>query len=190
VTICAVCCGTKREVEIDCPGSCPHLQAGRSYEAEKRVPDTHLLARIQDFDEDFLTRYSPILDTLSQTVAEEYVQSPWLVDPDVVEVYKALAATMRTLVSGIHYESLPEGAVRMALFRRLKAAIDDLMLPDLQSGRDALRPSEAVDVLDFLTVAVTANSSLRPKSRQYLDWLAKMAGVAPVGYERSRLIVP
>ena len=49
----------------------------------------------------------------------------WTVD--VEEVYRALSATMKTLSSGIYYESLPEGAVRISLFRRLKAILDALM---------------------------------------------------------------
>ena len=33
--ICPVCCGTKREVEIDCPSDCVYLHAGREYESSK-----------------------------------------------------------------------------------------------------------------------------------------------------------
>ena len=47
---------------------------------------------------------------LGRAVAEERLASPWLVDRDVEEVYRALSATMKTLSSGIYYESLPEGA--------------------------------------------------------------------------------
>src|SRR4051794_27490290 len=30
-SICSVCCGTKRLVEINCPDSCPHLSAARAH---------------------------------------------------------------------------------------------------------------------------------------------------------------
>jgi hypothetical protein len=36
--ICAVCCGTKREIEIDCPSNCAYLRSGRDYEAESAFP--------------------------------------------------------------------------------------------------------------------------------------------------------
>src|SRR5688572_19028094 len=91
--ICALCCGRKREIEIDCPGSCGYLQASRSYEAEKLVPDPHLVAAAHKYDQDFLHRYSPLLDAISRSVLEERSNSPWLVDNDVIEVYKSLNAT-------------------------------------------------------------------------------------------------
>lgn len=184
-----MCCGTKREVEIDCPGSCPYLQAGRSFESEKRVPDAQLVAQMDRYDVGFVKRHTLVLDVVNRAILEERMASPWLVDNDVLEVYKALAATMKTLSSGIYYETLPEGAVRISLFRRLKAALDELMKPSLEV-QQALRASESVDVLEFLTVAAAANSSLRPRSRQYLDWLSQMAGAPTTASETSRLIVP
>ncbi len=188
--ICAVCCGTKREVEIDCPASCPHLIAGRSYEAEKRVPDPELARRVEKYSNDFVYKYSPILDAISRSVVEERVQSPWLVDNDVIEVYKSLASTMKTLSSGIYYESLPEGSVRISLFKRLKTQLDELMQPSPNADRRALKVSEAVDVLDFLSFAAQANSSVRPKSRRYLDWLTSMSGLTPSTEQSSGLILP
>jgi hypothetical protein len=178
--ICAVCCGTKREVEIDCPSSCPHLIAGRSYEAEKRIPDPELAQKVEKYSNDFVYRYAPILDAISRSV----------VDNDVVEVYKSLSATMRTLSSGIYYETLPDGPVRISLFRRLKAQLDELMQPSANADKRILKVTEAVDVLDFLTVAVQANSSVRPKSRRYLDWLAQMSGLSPAAEQTSGLILP
>jgi hypothetical protein len=171
VQICAVCCGTKREIEIDCPSSCGFLKASRSYEAEKRIPDAEVAAKIQKYDDAFLHRYHQHLDAISLAVAEECGNSPWLVDNDVVEVYKSLAATMKTLSSGIYYESLPEGPIRLSLFRRLKTVIDELMKPDSLQEGDSLKVSAAIDVLDCLTLAVEMNSSIRPRSRRYLDWI-------------------
>jgi hypothetical protein len=188
--ICAVCCGTKREVEIDCPLSCPYLKASRSYEAEKRVPDPELAAKVQKYDSAFVDRYREFLDPIVYAVAEERGNSPWLVDNDVIEVYKALSATMKTLSSGIYYESLPEGTIRLSLFRRLKAVVDELMEPDSAAKRGVLKVSEAVDVLDFLTFAAQLNSSIRPRSRRYLDWISEMSGLAPRAQQPSGLIIP
>ena len=187
--ICAVCCGTKREIEIDCPSSCVHLKAAQSYEAEKRLPDPELTAKIHKFDNDFIQRFYQLLDAMARSVVEERLQSPWLTDNDVIEVYKCLGATMRTLASGIYYETAPEGSVRMSLFRRLKAGLDELMQPVPNAGRTALKVSEAVDILDFLSLAAQANSSTRPKSRRYLDRLSEMSGIEPAE-QSSGLILP
>ncbi len=188
--ICAVCCGAKREIEIDCPGSCPYLKSSRDYEAKKRVWDSELAAKVQKYDEGFADRHGPILDALGGAVVEERLSAPWLVDNDVIEVYKALKVTMKTLSGGIYYESLPDGPLRMALFRRLKAVLDHVMQPGPDADLDALKVSEAIDVLDFLLFAAQMNSSDRPKSRRYLDLLSRMSGRPPTAPDSSGLILP
>src|SRR5215470_16728558 len=124
--ICPVCCGTKREVEIDCPSSCSYLKASRSYESEKPIPDPEVATRVHNFDALFLEQFHPVLDILTLAIHEERTKTPWLVDNDVIEVLRALKATLKTLSSGIYYESAPEGPVRQGLFRRLKKILDEL----------------------------------------------------------------
>jgi hypothetical protein len=187
--ICAVCCGTKREIEIDCPSTCSYLKASRSYEAEKPIVDPELVAKIRKYDDTFIQRFQYVLEAVNRSVIEERLASPWLVDKDVIEVYKALAATMRTLSSGIYYETLPEGTIRLALFRRLKEAFDQLMKPDSSAAHALLKSSEAVDVLDFVTFAAEINSSVRPRTRRYLDWISETFGY-PQPQQSSGLILP
>lgn len=187
--ICSVCCGTKREIEIDCPSHCSYLKAGRDYEAERIVPDPELVARSSRFDQMFIIRSTPVLNLISQELLSGRKESSWLVDADVIAVFKALTATMKTLNSGIYYESTPEGPVRQSLFRRLKRLLDHLMSPQQDLLEATLRPSEAVDVLEFLTLSVQAGSSVRPKSRRYLDWLLEQMGVA-ADEPQSGLILP
>ena len=177
-------------MEIDCPSSCIHLKASRSYAAEKQIPDPQLAAKIHKFDKKFLHDFSPILDAVSKSVVEERLTSPWLVDRDVIEVYKSLHTTMKTLASGIYYESLPDGPVRISLFRRLKTLIDELMQPDPSADHGVLKVSEALDVLDFLTFVAQMNSSVRPRSRGYLDWLSTMSGMPAAAEHSSGLILP
>ena len=188
-SICAVCCGTKREVEIDCPSSCVYLKTGRSYESETKPLDPDVVARARSFRPNFVSEYGPVLEIIGRAVAEERQQSPWMVDQDVMEVYRSLGATMKTLSSGIHYESLPEGPARIAMFRTLKAILDRMMSPT-DSQQRTLRVSEVLEVLDFLFLSVAANSSGRPRSRQYLDWLSAMFEVPAPSPGSGRLIVP
>jgi hypothetical protein len=188
--ICTVCCGTKREVEIDCPSSCTYLKASRSYESEKPIPDAEVAAKVHQFDARFVEQFHPVLDLLTLAIAEERQSSAWLVDNDVIEVLKALKTTLNTLSSGIYYESLPEGPIRQALFRRLKEIIDGLMQVDPTAERRVLKVSEATDILDFMTVVALANSSVRPKSRRYLDWVAERFEDRMKPYGSSGLIIP
>ncbi len=167
-----------------------HLKSARAYEDEKRIPDPATASKVDKFDQDFIYRYSPILDAISRAVVEERLVSPWLVDNDVAEVYKALYATMKTLESGLYYESLPDGPVRASLFRRVKAVLDERMQPQASADRRALKISEGLDVLDFLMLAAQVNCGVRPRSRRYLDWLTEMAGASVGPSDRSGLILP
>jgi hypothetical protein len=63
------------------------------------------------------------------------------------------------------------------------------MQPRIDMDRQVLKVSEAVLVLEFLTLLAEINSSMRPKSRQYLDWISAMVGPAPKE-EFSGLILP
>lgn len=190
VKICAVCCGTKREIEIDCPSSCPHLRASRSYELDKPIPDPEAAAHVNNFDALFLEQFHQVLDVLTLAINEERTNTPWLVDNDVIEVLKALKTTLKTLSGGIYYDSTPDGPVRAALFRRLKEILDQLMEPDPAEARRVLKVSEGIDILDFLTVVAQANSSIRPKSRRYLDWIAEKFAQRLPAQHSSGLIIP
>jgi hypothetical protein len=188
-SICAVCCGTHREIDIDCPSSCVYLKTGTSYQSERKPIDGSLYARVQSFGVEFVEQYGPVLATIGQAVTEERASSTWLVDSDVAEVYKALSTTMKTLSSGIYYETLPEGPIRLALFRRLKGLVEALMEPANAETR-RLRVSEIQNILDFLLLTVAMNSSGRPRSRQYLDWIAAASGAQASPADSPRLIIP
>jgi hypothetical protein len=188
--ICTVCCGTKREVEIDCPSSCTYLKASRSYESERPIPDPEVAARVHQFDARFVEQFHPLLDLLTLAIAEERQGSAWLVDNDVIEVLKALKSTLHTLSSGIYYESLPDGPIRQALFRRLKEILDQLMEVNPTAEGRVLKVSEAKDVLDFMTVVALANSSVRPKSRRYLDWVAEKFADRMKPQQSTGIIIP
>jgi hypothetical protein len=166
------------------------LKASRSYESEKPIPDPQVAAKAHQFGPDFVAQHHVLLDILTVAVIEERTNSAWLVDNDVIEVLKALRATLKTLSSGIYYETMPEGPIRQALFRRLKEIFDQLMQAEPAADRHVLKVSEAMDVVDFLTLVALANSSIRPKSRRYLDWIAERFGSRMQAQQPSGLIIP
>ncbi len=188
--ICGVCCGQKREIEIDCPSACPYLKASRSYESEKPIPDPEVAAKARDLDPEFIEQFHPVLDGLTLAILEERANSSWLVDNDVIEALKALIATLNTLSSGIYYESLPDGPIRISLFRRLKELLDELMKADPSAEGRILKVSEATKILEFLLFVAQANSSVRPKSRRYLDWVGDRFGARSNAPQSSGLIIP
>jgi hypothetical protein len=186
--ICSICCGTKREVEIDCPGDCVHLRKGRSFESA-RDHQHHPRPSTPQFNQQFLYRNTAAINALAHAILEERVRAHGMVDQDVKDALDAVRATMKTLSSGIHYETLPEGSVAsMGLYRRIKSVLEQLMQPQGPTV-DALRVSDISELLDFLLVTAESRSSGRPRSRQYLDWLASVAPEPP-REEASQIIVP
>lgn len=185
--ICSVCCGTKREIEIDCPSDCPHLASGHAWEAGRAaVPP--VASPSSRFGEQFLNRHGAAISAMAAAVLEERAASPSLVDAEVRSALEALRATLKTLDSGLYYETQPEGSFQAtALYRRMRAVLEDWMRPE-SPDQPALKVSEAGAVLDFLMATLEARGSDRPRSRRYLDWLS---GVIPQKPESSGpLIVP
>jgi len=187
VKICPTCCGTMREVEIECPSDCAYLKQGRRYETEHSLLAAATPRR--EFSQQFRHRFALVITTLAQVIIEERVQNPGLLDSEVREALEALRATMMTLSAGIDYETLPENRTgAIALYRRLKLLVEKMMQSE-EPTHDALRASEVPDVLDFIIVSVDLHSGGRPKSRRYLDWLSSMVP-APSKDESGNLIVP
>jgi len=164
--------------------------AGRAYESDRRTPDPQLESAVQKFDKTFTYRHTPVLNAVCLAICEERAAAPWLFDTDVIEVLKDLTRTMKTLSSGIFYESLPESVVRVSLFHRLKRLFDGFIQPQPQILEQSLKISDAIDILTFLTYVATVNSNSRPRSRQYLDLLNNMAEQTAQEKRAGNLIAP
>jgi hypothetical protein len=126
--ICAVCCGTKRLSEIRCPSECSYLATAREHppaiaiRRQQHDLDT-LVQLVRDFSErqtqlffliaSFLVRYQP-----------QELQP--LIDADVTEAARALAATFETASRGVIYDhrpaSLPAERLAVALKQVLQEA--------------------------------------------------------------------
>ena len=116
--ICAVCCGTKREVEITCPRDCRYLASSRSHPPAA-------VRRQQDQD---IGALSPALAGLSEPRQQLFLFTLTLVDrfrgegldaaddADAASAAAALAATFETASKGLIYEQRPDTipAQRMA----------------------------------------------------------------------------
>jgi hypothetical protein len=186
--ICSVCCGTKREVEIDCPGDCVYLTSGRAWEAGRA--ESAPPPRALRFGEQFVSRHGPVITELARAVLDERAASPGLVDADVRATLEALRATVRTLDSGLYYETRPEGSfAATALYQRMKAVLDGC-LEDRQPNLPLLKVSEAGGIMEFLLEVEALHGSDRPRSRRFLDWLRRATPSRSDSEATSRLIVP
>jgi hypothetical protein len=172
-TICAVCCGTEREVTIDCPGDCPHLIASRSYDLDRReidwskvpFPDTKIPAS-------FVVAHEKLLLAITYAICLQARDDRLLVDTDVLVSLQALAETYRTLSSGLYYEKPPDYRVQRGLYEKLKAAVEDFRKAEAQqAGLSSTRDGEIRDAAVFLAQLGATHTNGRPKSRAYLDFL-------------------
>ena len=105
-TICSVCCGTKRLVEIDCPGDCPHLSAAREHPAAqvKRQQERDvavLLPSIRHLTERQYQLFFLFHSAIARHTPQGFTR---LVDEDIEQAAAAVAATLETAGRGVIYE--------------------------------------------------------------------------------------
>ena len=140
--ICAVCCGTKRLGEIQCPATCGYLAVAREH-----PPATAVRQQRRDLDtamhlvRDFNQRQSQIF-FLTASFIIQYQPSELhpLVDEDVAEAAAALAATFETSARGVIYEH----PATTAAGGRLAAALKPLLTESGQGGGTPFERDTAV----------------------------------------------
>lgn len=189
--ICAVCCGTEREVTIDCPVDCGYLTAAHRYEDQHPrtlPPDTPLLdVRIAS---DVVHANGQLLSAVAFTIAKFCAQQSRATDPDVLASLQALAETYKTLSSGIIYEQRPAIPVQGELYDALSAFLADTKQKVMQSsGR--FKDSEIFPLLVFLFRMGLLRANGRPRSRRFIEFLrGQFPGDQDLKREESRIIVP
>lgn len=192
-TICAVCCGTGREVTIDCTPDCPHLVAAHRYEDEhpRALPaDTPLLD--VNLPSDVVHTHQQLMAAFAFTVAKFSASQPDATDPDVLAAIQSLAETYKTLRSGIYYEKPPDARLPHELYAALTGFIGEVKQQQAEQGNSsALRDSDIFYVLVFLYRMGLLRTNGRPRSRRFIEFLRSQFPDAPeLKREESRIIVP
>ena len=126
-TICAVCCGTKRLTEIECPEDCTYLSSAREHPAAsvKRQQEHDvavLLPTIQG-----LTERQYQLFFLFQTLISRHVPDGFarLVDEDVAEAAAAVASTLETAARGVIYDHQASSLPAQRLASEMKTMLEE-----------------------------------------------------------------
>ena len=169
--ICPVCCGTEREVSIDCPADCPYLVDSRKYDAGRRQVDWSKLP-FPDvrLSYEFAQSHAVLLTTLMSSIGRYAREQRQLVDSDAIAALQALAESYRTLSSGIYYEKPPDYLYQRELYQELKKALEEFQRVETQrQGLAALRNSDIRDSLIYLTQLGASRANGRPKGRAFLD---------------------
>ena len=174
--ICAICCGTKRLVEIKCPPDCGYLNTARAHppavvQRQQEVDRAMLLPLLQGLSErqarlflmlaNVTSRYQP--DTLQK-----------LVDEDIAQAAGALASTLETAAKGIVYEHQPTSLVAARLMGELKATITEVV----KNSGSALERDAAI-ALRRLEHAARMMVTVRPDANELQQLLARVMTPPP-----------
>jgi hypothetical protein len=191
--ICTICCGTEREVTVDCPLDCPYLQEARLHEkppAERGdIPNADIRVT-----EDFLRSNEELLTFLGQAIARSAFETPGAVDFDTREALESLVRSYRTLQSGLYYESLPANPLAANIHHRVQEAIGGFRQEEQRRlGMSKTRDADALGMLAFFQRAERARNNGRRRGRAFLDSLREFypdqagGGAAPAA---SPLVLP
>ncbi len=190
--ICAVCCGTEREVSLDCPPDCAYLVAAHRYEDQhprSLPPDTPLLdVRLTS---DIVHTHQQLLSAIAFTIAKFCSAQTTAADPDVLAAIQALAESYKTLSSGIVYERIPVIPVQRDLYNALSVFLTETKQQAGQSSFGAFKDSEVFQLLVFLFRMGLMRTNGRPWSRRFIEFLrGQFPGAQELKKEESRIIVP
>lgn len=176
--ICAVCCGTKRLVEINCPADCGYLVAARAnppavIQRQQDMDRAMLLPFLQGLSE----RQARVFLILASVVSRhrpENIQK--LVDEDVAQAAGAFASTLETAAKGIVYEHQPASLAAARLMGDLKGVVDEVV----KNAGSALERDAAI-ALRRIEHAAKMMVTVRPNSNEFQQLLARVLAPPPAG---------
>jgi hypothetical protein len=192
--ICAIDCGTGREVTIDCPSDCTFLLAAHRWQyahpkplAENEVPFPDV-----SFSADLIRTRQLALSGLAHTVLLYARDQPSLTDADVLTATQAMAETYRTLTSGIYYEKPPSSPIAARLYTALaKLFEEEKKRATEQPEVPPLKDTEVFHILVFFLRFGKLRSNGRPLTRAFLEFLrAQFPPEMGLRKDEPRIILP
>lgn len=174
--ICAVCCGTKRQVEIRCPPSCAYLSSARAHPAaivvRRRENDIRFLAPlVQD-----LTQPQYGLMLFFQRLVLKHARGilPPLIDEEVAAAAAAVAATLETARKGIIYEHQADSGPAQRLASEFSRALGELSREQGAPPAATLERDAAVALRRIEGAARAAATALEGEPPVFLSLLSRL----------------
>jgi len=191
--ICSLCCGTEREVTISCPPDCSYLIAAHRYEDEhKRAMPADTPFFEERLPQDIFDSQQQLMSLLAFRIAKFASVESTATDPDALAAVAALAATYKTLQSGLLYEKIPEIPVQRDLYLALTKFLNEIKREAAEKGNSgAVQDSSVFHVAVFLYRMGTLRSNGRPRSRRFIEFLRSQFPRAEQPLrEEPRIIIP
>jgi hypothetical protein len=190
--ICAVCCGTEREITIDCPADCAYLLSAHRYEEQhpRSMPANTPLLDVR-LSSDVVHRQPQLLSAMAFTIAKFCAAQPAATDPDVLAALQALAESYKTLVAGIVFEQPPAPALQHELYNSLAAFFTEAKQQPEQTASGSIKDGAIFQLLVFLYRMGILRTNGRSHSRRFIEFLrGQFPGAQELKREESRIIVP
>lgn len=174
--ICAICCGSEREVSISCPLECEYLREAHLREKPLHVETKDAAHKDIEVSEKFVAEHEELLLFAIYSLLNSSLRTPGAVDTDALEALDAVIKTYRTAESGLIYESRAGNTVAAAVQKMFTESLADYQKIRAEREGDLapLRDKEILGVLVFLARFGQLNLNGRPKGRMFLDVLARM----------------
>jgi len=173
--ICPACCGTHRELILDCPSDCSYLKQAREYDRfrPELFEDERWFAHVR-VEDDLPDVHPLLLEELVESIAQSALGNSSLRDRDVIDALTALARSFETRAnSGLHYHPTCPSLAQQTLIEELREVIGDYDEEGREMGDPHLHDSDALKALVFVLRLALDRSSGRPLSRGFLDFLRK-----------------
>ncbi len=169
--ICTLCCGTEREVTVQCPLQCIYLIESRQYDTPRPADPATLPNMDIVVDEGFLRRNESLMTMIAVTILKASVfEGDTLVDTDVRDALASLVQTYRTLQSGLVYEARPDNPLAAKVVRAVQETVGKIReYLDKEGAR--LDDRDVLKVLAFFQRMELTHWNGRPKSRQFIHFL-------------------
>lgn len=150
--ICAVCCGEKRGVEINCPLDCPYYAEGQKYQQEKITRQRVKKEGVQSYIRraELYNKNPEIFAKIELVLVGLFRMDGKLKDKEVASALELVIKTLDTEKGGIFYDHRSESRVINEIARRVLVVIREHKdSPELRRGRITLDYAKEV-VEEFL----------------------------------------
>ncbi|MBI3208127.1 MAG: hypothetical protein HYZ37_04385 [Candidatus Solibacter usitatus] len=150
--ICAPCCGTEREVTINCPLDCEYLLAARMRERHSAVPAGGHEVPNSDvkITKEFPGENYQLVYFLGDTLLTVATRIDGANDRDVRDALESAIKTYRTRSSGLIHETRPDNPIASAIESQVLDAI--ARFEEKVAGLSStvrVRDSEVLPIRDF-----------------------------------------
>jgi len=192
--ICSQCCGTEREVSIDCPLDCEYLLEARKHEKLSEVDPKLIPNKDIRVTDEFMNEHDAFLDFLARTLLTATLNTAGANDNDLREALETMIRTYRTRQTGLIYESRPSNPVAGMIQQQALEEIGQFQEAEArQTGVHSLRDTDVLGVLVFLQRIAVHWDNKRPRGRSLISFLLERYGQprpSPVAPQSPSLIIP